>query len=671
MEKIVIIGASEHQAPLIEKAKEMGYETHVFAWQTGEIGEQIADRFYPISILKRDEILDRCRAIDPVAVVSVSSNTASATASYIARNLGQPANSETVYEYTGNKYQMKMALQRAGIHVPRFSLVGDVFSSDGMTDFVYPLIVKPVDRSNSRGLTEIRSESELLAAVMKARDLSYSGQVIIEEKIAGVEYCCDTISFAGRHQVISYSTVQYDDFKVKAIVQPGFVKGIRTATLNALMVKVLDAIGVENGASHIKFIVSEHDGRIYIIRVSASMGSDHIGSMLIPLTTRNDYLKMVIDVAMGQKPIVNGERGNHIFAKLRYLNTFEDRAELERLQTSESASLHHVCDEFFITAEHPREMGGFLPLEIPKGREYFDEDIYHPVRLNSARTAIWYAVKIEQPTRVWLPLFYTPHVRKVLENVEIMEYHIDEQFMPTDIDYRDTDIVVLMNYYGVTGGAVREAAARYSKVIIDNSFAFFEAPIMRDGVYNVYSCRRFFGVPDGAYLIGKLVREMVLERDISNPYVAHLVKALEFESSNAGHAANHRNEQRLAGARLKMSALTERLMQAIDYEAVKQQRKENYAILKAAFSEQMLPVETADGAVPQCFPLLASAELRTTLNQLDIHIPLLWRRALDSDCDGTAEREYADRVVCLPIDQRYHAADMAYLVKTIYSIQAE
>ena len=39
-EKIAIIGASEFQNPLILRAKEKGYETHVFAWEAGDIGEK-------------------------------------------------------------------------------------------------------------------------------------------------------------------------------------------------------------------------------------------------------------------------------------------------------------------------------------------------------------------------------------------------------------------------------------------------------------------------------------------------------------------------------------------------------------------------------------------------------------------------------------------------------
>lgn len=59
-EKLVIIGANDFQAQLIKKAKELGYETHVFAWEDGAVGKTIADYFYPISIVNKDEILAMC-----------------------------------------------------------------------------------------------------------------------------------------------------------------------------------------------------------------------------------------------------------------------------------------------------------------------------------------------------------------------------------------------------------------------------------------------------------------------------------------------------------------------------------------------------------------------------------------------------------------------------------
>ena len=62
---LAIIGASYLQLPLIEKAKDMGYTTHVFAWAAGDVGEEAADFFYPVSIVEK-------RKMRPHSSVSIS-----------------------------------------------------------------------------------------------------------------------------------------------------------------------------------------------------------------------------------------------------------------------------------------------------------------------------------------------------------------------------------------------------------------------------------------------------------------------------------------------------------------------------------------------------------------------------------------------------------------------
>ena len=87
MKKIVIIGANDFQKPLILKAKEMGYETHVFAWREGATGAEDADYFYEISIVEKDEILKICQKIQPDAVATIGSDLANITVQYLAEKL--------------------------------------------------------------------------------------------------------------------------------------------------------------------------------------------------------------------------------------------------------------------------------------------------------------------------------------------------------------------------------------------------------------------------------------------------------------------------------------------------------------------------------------------------------------------------------------------------------
>ena len=85
---LAIIGASYLQLPLIEKAKEMGYTTHVFAWAAGDVGETAADYFYPISIVEKEEILQKCRQIGICGICSIASDLAMVTVNYVSEMMG-------------------------------------------------------------------------------------------------------------------------------------------------------------------------------------------------------------------------------------------------------------------------------------------------------------------------------------------------------------------------------------------------------------------------------------------------------------------------------------------------------------------------------------------------------------------------------------------------------
>ena len=93
MKKLVIIGANNFQLPLIKKAKQLGMETHVFAWEKGAVGREFADYFYPISIIEKELILKEAEKIKPDGIISIGSDLATATVNYVADKLGLIGNS--------------------------------------------------------------------------------------------------------------------------------------------------------------------------------------------------------------------------------------------------------------------------------------------------------------------------------------------------------------------------------------------------------------------------------------------------------------------------------------------------------------------------------------------------------------------------------------------------
>ena len=110
-ERLAIIGANDFQNQLILKAKKMGYETHVFAWQCGDVGEKTADYFYPISIVEKEKILDVCRQIKPAGIVSIASDLANITVNFIAEQLGLVGNGMKCTQVSTNKHLMRQVFE--------------------------------------------------------------------------------------------------------------------------------------------------------------------------------------------------------------------------------------------------------------------------------------------------------------------------------------------------------------------------------------------------------------------------------------------------------------------------------------------------------------------------------------------------------------------------------
>ena len=165
--KIAVIGASYLQLPLVRRAKELGLEVHCFAWEEGAVCKDVADFFYPISIVEKDAILEICRKVGINGICTIASDIAATTVSYVAERMGLIANSYEVAVRANNKYLMRNAFMEAGVPCPLYKMVTSVEETNTI-DWTYPLIVKPSDRSGSLGVTKVLSPEELAPAVEKA-----------------------------------------------------------------------------------------------------------------------------------------------------------------------------------------------------------------------------------------------------------------------------------------------------------------------------------------------------------------------------------------------------------------------------------------------------------------------------------------------------------------------
>jgi biotin carboxylase len=345
MKKIAIIGASEFQNPLILKVKEMGIETHVFAWESGGIGERTADYFYPISITQKDAILEKCREIGVCAVASVGSDLAVLTVNYVAREMGFPCNSVFTDSHATNKYLMRQAFTKAGIPTPKFSISDPDYNPRTIDGFTFPLIVKPTDRSGSRGVFKVETAAEMSEAVKSACEQSFEKKAIIEEFIEGEEFSGECISYEGKHHILAFTkkfTTEAPHFIETGHMEPAIISDAGKRKIESSVFRALDSLQIRYGASHPEFRITPA-GEIRIIEIGSRMGGDCIGTDLVLLSTGMDFVRMVIDVACGKAPDFTLVRSPER-AEVRFIFTRADLSELERLQREKPERIWRVSE---------------------------------------------------------------------------------------------------------------------------------------------------------------------------------------------------------------------------------------------------------------------------------------------------------------------------------------
>lgn len=299
-----------------------------------------------------------------------------------------------------------------------------------------------------------------------------------------------------------------------------------------------------------------------------------------------------------------------------------------------------------------REIGGYHELDLRS-------DGICPidgVRLNSGRNALRYIVKSMGINKLYVPYFtcHTVHDALKEEGCVVEHYKLGPDFFP-EVPLPSDTYIVYNNYFGCTGKLVDEMAVRYPNLIVDHCQALYAKP---RGIASFYSPRKFFGLPDGG--IAVLCRSggfEIEEQDHSVERMKHLLLRIDYDAPT-GYADCKKAALRGFPVR-RMSKLTQALMGNLDYESARNRRLANFSYLHKVLKAPLANQIAADD-VPMVYPLeTEDADLRERLIAHKIYIAKYWPNCL-------ANAELSDRIVALPLDQRYGQSDMDRILEVIY-----
>ena len=311
-----------------------------------------------------------------------------------------------------------------------------------------------------------------------------------------------------------------------------------------------------------------------------------------------------------------------------------------------------------------KEIGGYFELEESSGQEYYPE-LY---RFNLGRTALLFLLEELQIKKLWLPYFLCDSVtsRCGETGCQLQFYHIHSDFSPDlDIQPAADEYVYLVNYYGqLTDASIRFYQKKFRRIIVDHTHAFFQAPL--PGVPTIYSCRKFFGLPDGAYLSADIQPSSLPDMDTSFRRMEHILGRYE-EDASTYYGILHKNADTFYQEPVKtMSRLTHNLLKSIDYPKARKKRQENYHYLQetlGAYSGKSFL--TPEG--PFCFPFYTDRgpELRKALASQKIYVPTYWGNVLEEMPKNSVEYDMAANILALPCDHRYDTEDMEAVANAV------
>ncbi len=213
MKKIMILGASVYQVPLIKTAKRLGLYTIVASIDGDYPGFDLADKVYKINTVDKEAILQVCRQEQVDGICTTGTDVAVSTIGYVCGHMGLAGISEEAAVLATDKARMKEAFRKEQVSAAKFrraESLEEVYAA--AEEIGLPVVVKCVDSSGSRGITLVRSREELPEAYRRALERSGKDYVLVEETLGGTEIGVDGVVrdhelvFLAPHEKFVYHT---------------------------------------------------------------------------------------------------------------------------------------------------------------------------------------------------------------------------------------------------------------------------------------------------------------------------------------------------------------------------------------------------------------------------------------------------------------------------------
>lgn len=306
VKRVLMLGGSTSQVKAIKKAQEMGLYVIICDYLPDNPGRLVADEFYQVSTTDAQAVYELAQTLNLDGVVCYASDPAAPTAAYVCEKLGFPTNPYESVMVLSNKDTFRAYLKEHGFKVPEAYGFESYENYMQMADtFDYPVMVKPVDSSGSKGINKIYSKEELEFAYNDAMKYSRCKRIIVEKFIEkkGYQISGDGFTVDGKLVFRCFGNEFYAKSEIKEYVPLGecWPSVLDTKTQQKVhdeLQRLITELGMKTGAYNIEVIIDKNDD-IYILELGARNG----GSLIPQITqyaTGVDMVEYTIKAALGE-----------------------------------------------------------------------------------------------------------------------------------------------------------------------------------------------------------------------------------------------------------------------------------------------------------------------------------------------------------------------------------
>lgn len=309
MKTLLILGAGKEQVAAINAAKAKGIRTLVLDFNPKADGRALADEFHLVSTRDRDAILNFVRSyagkID--GVMTIASDIPHMV-SAAAEALGVRHIPLSVAETCVHKLHMKEKLSAAGVNVPAFARATSLGELQAFINEVgFPVVIKPVDNSGARGIQRLTRGMDIAAAFDYARGFAYSGQVIVEKFISGLQISTEGLFHDGVFYCTGFADRNYtrlDDSAPFMVEDGGDIPTVLNDAdkkkVEAEFEKAARALGIDWGPAKGDMIFG-NDGKPYVVEIAARLSGGNFCYDKVPWSTGVDIVDILVDMAVGNR----------------------------------------------------------------------------------------------------------------------------------------------------------------------------------------------------------------------------------------------------------------------------------------------------------------------------------------------------------------------------------